>query len=226
MTWMSINHIVCFDPSRYDISPKVGVLTWFIHPEMGIYSQYSMKYPQKELQNCVVKTEVPWRFWCFWRCGGTPNQALLVVVFFMGKPMILWHPNIDGWWWLQLFGGYGTTRIWHTHLLQWNTSTQTTWKCKIFVDTLYGFDHVEPLDIIWNVCVDPQALWLTRQIVPTCNWGSSVWSPMVSARNSLVKILVVGSDSLATAAWTIWLYLVLSEDRYVALSSCSRLKQN
>ena len=36
------------NPSRYDISPKVGVLTWFIHPEMGIYSQYSMKYPQKE----------------------------------------------------------------------------------------------------------------------------------------------------------------------------------
>ena len=85
MTWMSINHIVCFDPSRYDISPKVGVLTWFIHPEMGIYSQYSMKYPQKELQNCVVKTEVPWRFWCFWRCGGTPNQALLVVVFLWGN---------------------------------------------------------------------------------------------------------------------------------------------
>ena len=46
MTWMSINHILCFDPSRYDISPKVGALTWFIHPEMGIYSQYSMKYPQ------------------------------------------------------------------------------------------------------------------------------------------------------------------------------------
>jgi hypothetical protein len=45
-------------------------------------------------------------------------------------------------------------------------------------------------------------------------------------RNSLVKILLIGSNSLATAAWTIWLYLALSEDRYVALSSCSRLKQN
>jgi hypothetical protein len=112
----------------------------------------------------------------FLKMWGNPKSSTFSRCFFMGKPMILWHPNIDGWWWLQLFGGYGTTRIWHTHLLQWNTSTQTTWKCKIFVDTLYGFDHVEPLDIIWNVCFDPQALWLTRQIVPTCNcWESSVW---------------------------------------------------
>ena len=71
----------------------------------------------------------------------------------------------------------------------------------------------------------PPNMWFTRQNVPTCNsWGNStqfleawlishlLWFSLSSphhcgfqpVRNSLVKIVLIGADSLATAAWTIW----------------------
>lgn len=93
MTWMSINHIVCFDPSRYDISPKVGVLTWFIHLEMGIYSQYSMKYPQKELPKLCGEDGDAMEILVFLKMWGNPKSSTFSRCFFHGETNDLVAPQ-------------------------------------------------------------------------------------------------------------------------------------